>query len=77
LRIKGPKKKKDLFPPPSELGGGSISNFSKFQGDPSFQHSKEEFKVKEFKGLHGSLSFEDLEAFKFQENLKIAGFVVA
>lgn len=75
MRIKGLKEKNDLIPPPRELWGG-VSNFSKVQGDPSFQHNKKEFKVKEFKGFHGSLSFEDLEAFQFQENLKIDGVVV-
>jgi hypothetical protein len=55
---------------------GGLSNFSEVQRDSSFGYSKEEFKVKEFQRLHGSLSFKDLN-FQFQEHLKIGGVVVA
>jgi len=63
LRINGLKEKRDFIQPPKELWG--LSNFSKVQGDPSFRHNKEEFKVKEFQRLHGSLSFENLKNFQF------------
>jgi len=43
---------------------------SQVQGVPSFGHTKEEFKVKEFQGLHGSLSFEDLKNLQFQRLLE-------
>jgi len=75
LRIKGLKEKRDFFPPPRRIVGVFLT--SQVQGDPSFRHRKEEFKVKKFERLHGSLSFEDLENFQFQELLKIGCVVVA
>jgi len=39
---------------------------SQVQGDPSCRHRKKEFKDKEFQGLNGSLSFEDLDNLQFQ-----------
>jgi len=44
---------------------GLFLNFSKVQGNPSFIHRKDEFTLKQFKRLHGSLSFEDLETLQF------------
>ncbi|KEH38250.1 hypothetical protein MTR_2g066660, partial [Medicago truncatula] len=48
-----------------------------FQGYQIFGHSKEEFKVKEFQGLHLSLSFDNLKNLQSQEFLKIGGVMVA
>ena len=76
MRIKGLKQKKDILSPPRGIVG-VVSNLLKGSRGSKLRHSKDEFAMKQFKGLHGSLSFEDLEALQFQEDLQIGGSVVA